>query len=279
MANFKLGLYEKALPDTVSFEQKLVIAKKTGYHFLEMSVDETDEKLARLDYSATQMQELLDMSRRSIPIGSLCLSGHRRFPLGSERTQIRQRALDIMEQSLHLAAFLGIRIIQLAGYDVYYEQSNAKTRALFIESLHTCATLAAKHGVTLAFETMETPFMNTVEKALEFVQKINSPYLQIYPDLGNIVNAAYALNKDPVHDLLTGAGHIVAIHIKESLPGKFREIPYGTGHVDFNRLLETCWNLGVRRYVTEFWHTSALDWKQQIKDSYAFIFDSFFAQK
>jgi len=29
------------------------------------------------------------------------------------------------------------------------------------------------------------------------------------------------------------SGHIAAMHLKETLPGKFREIPYGTGHVDF----------------------------------------------
>ncbi len=275
MKTYQLGLYEKAIPDAVSCTDKLMLAKQQGYDYLEISIDESDAKLARLTYSPKQMQELLDASIQSIPMGSMCLSGHRRFPLGSEKTA--QRSLDIMEQALHFAAFMGIPIIQLAGYDVYYEESTAKTRALFTENLHTCANLAAKYGIILAFETMETAFMNTVEKALEFVKIIDSPYLQIYPDLGNIVNAAYSENKDPAKDLLMGAGHIVAVHIKESLPGKFREIPYGTGHVDFPHLLDTCWNLGVRRYVTEFWHNSANDWKQQIVDSYDFIMSSFFA--
>ena len=54
-------------------------------------------------------------------------------------------------------------------------------------------------------------------------------------------------------DLTKGQGHIVAVHLKETVPGKFREVPFGTGHVDFDKAIETAWKLGVRKYVTEFW--------------------------
>jgi hypothetical protein len=37
-------------------------------------------------------------------------------------------------------------------------------------------------GCHLAFETMETAFMNTVGKAMAYVDRIQSPYLQVYPD-------------------------------------------------------------------------------------------------
>lgn len=273
MNNYQLGLYEKAIVDTLSLKEKLSIAKEVGYDFLEMSIDEGDEKLSRLDYSFQERRELLTFSREILPIGSICLSGHRRYPLGDKKTLLK--SIEIMEKALELAAFLGIPIIQIAGYDIYYGESNSETRALFEENLAVCASLAAKYGVIIAFETMETPFMNTVEKALHYVKLINSPYLQIYPDLGNVVNGA----ADPQKDLLAGAGHIVALHIKESLPGKFREIPYGEGHVDFPTLLERVWSLGVRRYVSEFWHNSASDWRRQIDESYNFLMEAFFKDK
>ncbi|MFA7371848.1 MAG: L-ribulose-5-phosphate 3-epimerase [Sphaerochaetaceae bacterium] len=270
MKRYKLGLYEKAMVDSLSLQEKLLLAKKVGYDFLELSIDESDEKLGRLAYSAQELSDLLAFSREILPFGSICLSGHRRYPLGDRQTA--KRSLEIMEKSLNLAAFLGIPIIQLAGYDIYYGDSTGETRALFQENLAKCATLAAQYGVILAFETMETPFMNSVEKALYYVKLINSPYLQIYPDLGNVVNAV----QDPHKDLISGKGHIVALHIKESLPGLFREIPYGEGHVDFPGLLKTAWALGVRRYVSEFWHNSALDWQKQIYDSYNFLMEAFF---
>ena len=42
MKAYELGIYEKALPDSISWEQKLHIAKEAGYDFLEISLDESD---------------------------------------------------------------------------------------------------------------------------------------------------------------------------------------------------------------------------------------------
>ena len=52
--------------------------------------------------------------------------------------------------------------------------------------------------------------------------------------------------------------------MKETLPGKFREIPYGTGHVDFEAFAEKAWDMGVRKYVTEFWYTGNPEWKKDL---------------
>ena len=36
-----------------------------------------------------------------------------------------------------------------------------------------------------------------------------------------------------IEDIQKGKGHIVAAHLKETVPGKYREIPFGTGHTEF----------------------------------------------
>lgn len=51
MKLYTLGLYEKSMPNELSFREKLTYAREAGYDFLEMSIDETEEKLARLDWS------------------------------------------------------------------------------------------------------------------------------------------------------------------------------------------------------------------------------------
>ncbi len=278
--SYTLGLYEKSMPDTLTLGEKLLKAQGVGYDFLELSIDETEYRLNRLTYSPQQLAEMRkEVDDTSFPLGSICLSAHRKYPLGSLDAAIREKSLDIMKQAVEFASYMGIPIIQLAGYDVYYETSTEKTKALFVENLKICTNLAAERGILLGFETMETPFMNTVTKALEYVSLINSPYLQIYPDLGNIVNAVEGNNQKARADLLKGKGHIIAAHIKESVPGKFREIPYGTGHVDFPLLLQTCWDIGVRRYVTEFWHTGSEDWEKQLTDSYTYVNQVFFNKK
>ena len=278
--SFTLGLYEKSMPDTLNLTQKLTLAKQVGYDFLEMSIDETDYRLSRLDLSKKEMKQLKhEIEDTDLPIGSICLSGHRKYPLGSLDAAKREKSLDIMKKAIDVALFLGIPIIQLAGYDVYYEESNDTTKEYFAHNLARSTQLAAASGILLGFETMETPFMNSVTKAMNYVSIINSPYLQIYPDLGNIVNAFDGKNHAAKEDLIKGKGHLIAAHIKESVIGKYREIPYGSGHVDFRLLLETCWSLGVRRFVTEFWHNSSTDWEKQLTDSYEYVQKAFFQGK
>ena len=70
--------------------------------------------------------------------------------------------------------------------------------------------MAAAGGIVLGFETMETEFMNTTEKAMKYVNLIDNPYLGVYPDSGNLTNAALTYESDVCQDLRMGAGHLAA---------------------------------------------------------------------
>lgn len=272
MTEYVLGLYEKSMPDTLSLREKLSAARESGYDFLELSVDETEKKLARLDWTrAERMDVIRSMTEAALPIGSICLSGHRKYPLGHPNPLIRSRSLQIMEQAICLAGDLGIRLIQIAGYDVYYERSTDQTQDWFEENLHRSVDMASRAGVVIAFETMETDFMNTVGKAIVWIKKLSTPWLQIYPDAGNITNAAKAAGINVTDDLRKGQGHLAAVHLKEAKPGIFREVPYGTGHVDFAAITRTAWELGVRRYLAEFWYDGAPDWMDTLKRNNYFL--------
>lgn len=262
---YTLGLYEKAMPKDLTWKEKMLAAKEAGFDFIEISIDETDDKLKRLDISRQERLALVDlMAETGIPIRTMCLSGHRKYPLGSGSSDICAKGMDIMEKAIQLAEDLGIRIIQLAGYDVYYEKSSTDTEERFGKNLKKAVEMAAGAGVMLGFETMETEFMNTVGKAMAYVDDVGSPFLNVYPDLGNITNAAISYGTDVMADLETGRGHLAAMHLKETLPGRFREIPFGTGHVDFEAGIRKAWELGVRRFVTEFWYVGNPDWKEDL---------------
>ena len=55
-----LGIYEKALPKTDSWQQRLQQAHDLGFNLLELSIDESDERLARLDWTKAQRAEVRD---------------------------------------------------------------------------------------------------------------------------------------------------------------------------------------------------------------------------
>jgi L-ribulose-5-phosphate 3-epimerase len=266
MKPYSIGLYEKAMPNSLNWEEKLTCARECGYDFVEISIDEKDEKLERLEWDIDKRLELIKtMQKVGVPIRSMCLSGHRKYPFGSSDPKIRERSMDIMEKAIQFADDLGIRIIQLAGYDVYYEDSTDESKRLFEENLKKATLMAASKGIVMGFETMETEFMNTTEKAMKYVKIVDNPYLGVYPDSGNLTNAAVTYGTSVLEDLETGRDHIFALHLKETVPGKFREIPFFTGHVDFEAVIKKAWELGIRRYVTEMWDVGNASWKDDIK--------------
>ncbi len=260
---YLLGMYEKAVPNDISWKERLEVARESGFDYVEISVDETDAKLARLEWSADERRELVRLQQEcGLPIRSMCLSGHRKYPFGATDPSVRERSMQIMRQALELACDLGVRTIQLAGYDVYYEEGTDETRKWFAENLARATELAAREGVLLGFETMETPFMDTVEKSMAYVSQVDSPYLGVYPDLGNLTNASFLYGKSVTDDIATGRGHIVAAHCKETVAGAYREIPFGTGTTDWGALDE-CVRQGVRRYVAEFWYVGSEKWREE----------------
>lgn len=272
--NYLLGMYEKSMPNTLSIKEKLLFVKEAGFDHLEISIDESDEKLNRLNWSDEEIKAIrLAIIETGIPIRTMCLSGHRKYPLGSLDSNISQRSLEIMQKAITLAAKLGIRIIQLAGYDVYYEEGSQATKNKFIENLKIASEMAAKESILMGFETMETPFMDTVEKAMEYVKLIDSPYLQIFPDIGNLTNAEKIYGVGVVDDLKKGQGHLIAAHLKETIPNHYREITFGTGHTDYINDLMELKKQGVRLFTGEFWYTGQENWQDICKEAASFLRD------
>lgn len=265
MKKYEIGLYEKAVRDSLGWKEKLECAKECGYDYLEISIDASEAKINRIYMNEDERFEIHKaMHEAQLPIRSMSVSALTKFALGDPDQTIRSRGMEILEKSIQLAADLGIRTVMVPGYDIYYGESTLETKRLFLENISKAAQQAASAGVLLGFETMENEFMNTVGKAMKYVNLVNSSYLKIYPDSGNITNAAVLHQHDVCEDLLLGKGNLIALHLKESKPGIFREVPFLTGHVEFERIIQTAWSLGVRRYVTELWDVGQDTWKEDI---------------
>lgn len=55
-------------------------------------MDETDAKLSRLDYTKDEINEIkAAMETSGVPILTMCLSGHRKYPLGSHDLETQKR--------------------------------------------------------------------------------------------------------------------------------------------------------------------------------------------
>ena len=278
--NHDAGIYEKAFDPKITWEERLRRAKCLGFDYVEISIDETDERLSRLDWTRQQKKALADaLWSSNMQMRSMCLSAHRRFPFGSKDPSVRQRAMEIMDKAIDFAGELGIRVIQLAGYDVYYEDSTPDSVKRFGEGMLYSSERAEKAQVMLAMEIMDTPFMNSITKHLEYEKAIHSPWYKAYPDLGNL--SAWKEN-NPKHELEIGIDSIVAVHLKDTLSpeddfkGQFKGVEFGCGCVDFVERFKDLNRLDYKGpFMIEMWYRDGYDDVKEIQKAIDFLSDKY----
>jgi len=262
-----LGLYEKALPFSLNWDEKLGAAKELSYDCTELSID--PDHTDRLDWSDADVAVLRGKCLNyGIPFHTMALSANRVWPLGMKDDKGREFGKTLLKKAVVLSQKLGIRVLQIATYDVYEEEGDAETDRLFLDSMRECVRAAARNGVMLALETMDKPYANGVKSCKRIVDEIASPWLRIYADTGNIASAGYDFETDIRGDV----SNIVAFHLKDSRPGVVRRVDYGTGIVVFDEVFAA---LNKHAYsglfVAEMWGDGDPLYMEKARDACLFL--------
>lgn len=267
--NLPIGVYEKALPFDISWEERLELARVSEFDYVELSIDESDARLARLKTSSAERKEIrAALAKTAMPLKTMCLSGHRKHALGSVNAQTRMQALELFAKAIDLACDLGIRIIQVAGYYVYYEDETQESVHYYEEGLAKGLELASKAGVMLAIENMDTLGVTSLEEGMRLVKLFNSPWLQLYPDVGNLTERG----KDTLKELDLAKNHMVALHIKDTRPGEPRRVAFGEGDVPFVEAFKKLAELNYSGPVmVEMWNDDAPDSFLKVKNARAWV--------
>jgi len=273
---YTLGIYEKAMPDTLSLEDKLLAAKENGFDFLELCIDQDSSRQNRLDWPAKDRADLRHfMSSHVITAATLSLSALRDFPLGSPDPGRASHGIGMLRKSIDLASDLGCRIVLINAYDVFDEESGEGTGLRFLANLDHCTRYAAARGVMIGLENADRAFGDTVRKTSRLVRKIGSPFLKIYADIGNVANACARSSEDPLSDLDSGLGMIAAVHLKDTLPGRYRFVRFGEGHVSFGPCISRLMQAGVGLYTAELFWTEGTDWTAEMRFVHGFLRNHF----
>lgn len=247
--NNLLGIYEKALPTNISWEERFKLAKNANFDFIELSIDKN--RLNKLDYSDEEIQELLSLTKKyNMPFQTMTLSANRYYPIGD--IEKREFGINLIKRAIILAKKLNIKVIQLTAYDVYGKESTEETKRLYKEGLLEALKFNEDYKVILAIEVLEdAPHFNTSEKLVKLIKEINSPCLKEYADNGNLIYNGY----DPVKDLHDCKDEVVAIHIKDAIYHNEHNIEYGKGEVDFEKVFAYLKKINYIGYlVSECWY-------------------------
>lgn len=245
-----LGIYEKAISNRLTWEQKLLLARESGFDFIEMGIDGTEERLSRLYDPAAAGLVKAATAAVGVPICTLALTANRTYPLGSEDAAVRGRGLELVQRALALAEESGIGLVHLAGYDELGDRRNGRTRELFFDSVRRIMRMAEGSPVTLAIETMDSPFMGSCSDIAALCAELGQGRLRCYADIGNLSSRGL----DVSAELLAGGSLIAGLHLKDATAGVCRDVPFGEGIVDFRAALRTLDGMGYRGYMTaEAW--------------------------
>lgn len=262
---YSIGIYEKAFPETCSLLEMLNLARETGYDFFELSIDRTEQRIHRIFDSEYENEIQSAVEKSGVPISSMGLSAIGTYTLGNPDPSISEKGMDIFRHAVSFAERMGIRVIQIPACDMpKFDPRDKETDKRFICNLKKVMEYATSHAVLIGLENMENDYMDSVDKCMRAIKTINSPYLQLYPDLGNITNAWDNNLADIICDLDVGTGHYIAVHAKEVQPTRYGGLFYGEGRVDFKTLIAKAYSLGIRRFVMEYWYTGNESWKQDL---------------
>ncbi len=269
MSSVRLGVYEKALPTAGTWLERLTLARQLGFSYVELSVDESEARQARLAPDSPERREIRSaVSATGVPIASLCLSAHRRHALGSASAETRATAGRIMHDAIDLAVELGVRIVQLAGYYVYYEPETEASAERYLAGLAVGLEHAARSGVMLGIENMDTRGITSLREGVRVIDALGSPWLQLYPDIGNLSERGH----DTLAELACARGRMVALHVKDARPGEPRRVPFGAGEVPFVAAFEGLLAGGFSGpIVVEMWNDDALDSVQLLGDARGWV--------
>lgn len=227
----RLGIYEKAMVATNDWSAFFAEVGRAGFDFVDLSVDESEQRAARLrstaDWRARVRHAAMD---QGVAIGGICLSIHRRVASGSKDPAIRRQALDVYRRGIKLCFDLGVNVLQVAGYFAHYEPDDQPdSRERYVDTLAQALPEAAMAGVILGIENVDGNDLASIPDVMSVVNEFCSPWLQAYPDIGNIAEHG----GDATTELQAGEGHMVAMHVKDVKRGQPRRIPFGAGVVDF----------------------------------------------
>ena len=110
--------------------------------------------------------------------------------------------------------------------------------------------------------------MDTIKKIMPYIRAVDSPYLQIGADPGNITSMGH----NPVTDIPAGGKHVVKVEFKDTKPGMVRDVFFGEGTVDFDACFKMLNEIGFQGFMTaEMWYHMGAETQPDINKAYEFL--------
>src|ERR1700736_303729 len=207
----KKSIGDNMIPKGRSFEQGLELVKKAGYDGIELWLG--DVPWFQLNTADGAVGEL----RRKVENAGLVVSNvstglHWDTPLSARDPNVRAQAICIVERQLETAQLLGCDAILVVAGLVTQEIPYNEVYQRCLDAMKQLAPVAAKAKVKIGCENCnsEQRFLLTPREFWTFLNDVDSPFVGIHLDVGNIHDTGFAEQWIEIH-----GPRITRIHLKD----------------------------------------------------------------
>ena len=186
------------LADSIS---ALARAKKLGLDGIEIEAGSARDQLECSDADA-QKRFLEEVQKTGVALSSICMGLCNSNPVFSD-----PRAKSWLEQTVDATAALGAKAILVAFFGSGDLKGKPDAQAKTIEVVKSVADRAEKKGVALCLENRLS-----AEENISMVDKIGSPAVRVYYDIGNSAGGGYDVPKEI---RMLGTKYIPIFHFKD----------------------------------------------------------------
>jgi L-ribulose-5-phosphate 3-epimerase len=223
---FKIGAPEWSLrkTDPSCFE----VAKEIGLDGVQVNLGSVGDQM-HLRQPEVQQSYLQAARQNGLVIASLALAELNNIPLKSD-----PRAALWLLDSLAVAQALGVKVILVAGFARGELKGDKEGIDRTVGFLKEVAPRAEKAGVILGLEN----YLSAPEN-LEILQRVGSPAVQVYYDVGNSTDKGY----DIYQEIRLLKDRVCEFHAKD---GNFM---LGQGRIDFHKVRQAMDDIQYRGWI------------------------------
>jgi L-ribulose-5-phosphate 3-epimerase len=232
----KKGICIGCLPGGLSDEGKLELAKRAGYHGVEVN---TFEDLGACERFA-------QLARRiGVELPSVMASGHWKFPLSSADETVRQQGLANIRLSIDCARVCGGTTVLVVPGVVNEQQLYSQAYEIALRSMRELARYAEGQRIRLAVENVWNRFLLSPMEMRRFIDEIGSDSVGVYFDTGNIL--AYGYPQLWIREL---GAMVLKVHVKDfdTNSRQFKHLLQGS--VNWREVRAALQEIGYDDYLT-----------------------------
>jgi len=224
---FKLAVCDWTIGKTAD-PASLEVAKRIGLDGVMVDFGRAEADLPLFD-ADLQRRFLDEANKQDIEIASLAMGVLNSVPYKSDL-----RAELWVVKGINVCKALGVNVVLLAFFSEGDLRDDKKGTDIVVERLKRVAPKAEKAGVFLAIESWLS-----AEEHLAIIDRVGSPAVKVYYDVGNSHKAGYDIYKE-IRQL---GKHICEFHAKD-----YDDL-YGKGSIDFEEVRRAIDDIGYRGWI------------------------------